>query len=137
MPQLLKRAEFNLPYSLTSHLEPAAYLFKRACISIIQTEAHTKNVFFSKGKFVQDLFDLFTTDQVQCGFSRRNGRMRLNKVGELTVVFLSNRCLQAERLKRDTHDFVHALNGNFKFARDLLYRWVSKQLLPQTAGGLY
>ena len=81
MAQFLQGAKFNLADALASDVQADAHFFQRSGVAVVKAEAHTENFFLAAREFVQNFFNLFAPNQIQGGLRRRNGGMRLNKVG--------------------------------------------------------
>ena len=135
MTQLPECLRLNLADALSGHVELPAHFLQRPGLSVIETEPQAEHLLLPLGQRGKRLHQLFVEE---FGSRRIDGNFHiviLYKIAKVAVFFLSDGCLQGNRILGNLHDFPHAVDGNLHALRDLLRLRLSAQLLQKLTGG--
>ena len=98
MAKLSERLGFDLTDTLTRNVEFLADFLKGAGTAVIQTEPQAKDLLFSLCQRAQHFNELLFQKRKGCCICRDRNIVILNKISEMAVLLLADRCLEGDRL---------------------------------------
>src|SRR5579863_5337469 len=133
MAQLAQGLCLDLANALASDVELLAYLFESATATIIKAEAQLQDFALALGQAVQHILHLLFEQLMAGGFRRCQSGVVFDEITKMTIFFLTDWRLQANRFLANLNDFTHLLRRDLHLLRDLLGRRFTAQVLQQTA----
>src|SRR5579884_1048507 len=132
MAQLAQSFGLDLADALAGDVELLAHLFQRAAAPIVQAEAQLQHFALALGQAIQHILNLLFEQLMARGFRRGQSCVVLDEVAEMTVFFLANRRLQADRLLANLDNLTHFLRADLHLLGNLLRCRLAPQVLQQT-----
>ena len=97
MTQFSQRLRLDLADTLSCYIEFLADLFQRAGAAVIHTESETEHFLLSLCQRIQHLVKLLLQKCLGSRLSRYRNIVILDKVSQMAVLLLANRCLKRYR----------------------------------------
>src|SRR6266567_8932787 len=133
MAQLAQGLSFDLANAFAGHMELFAHLFQGTAAAIIQAKAQLQHLALALGQAIEHILHLLFEQLMAGGIRRRQGRVILDEIAEMTIIFLADRRLQAHRFLADLDDLPHFLSSNIHLLSNLFGRWFAPKILQQAA----
>src|SRR5205823_5221516 len=131
MAQLAQSLGLDLANTLTSHVKLFTNLFQSATATIVQTKAQLQNLTLTLGQAIKNILHLLFEQLMAGCLGRCQGSVVLDKVTQVTILFLTDRRLQAHRFLADLDDLTHLLRTNLHLCSNLFGRGFTPQVLQQ------
>ena len=133
MAQLAQRLCFDLPHPLPGHVELLAQFFQGAGAAILQTKAQGDDPLLPGRQAFKDV-QQFPPQQLAPGFVHRDtGVLVLNKVLQMSVLFLPHRRFQTDGFLRQLQQFPHLVRLHIQCGGDLLHGGLPPIFVQQIA----
>src|SRR5262245_4754401 len=135
MSELAERLGLDLADTFPCHGKILSDFFKGVLTTVGQAEAQPQHLLLARRERVQHLVGLLAQGETDDRLDRRDDLLVLDEITQMTVLFLSDRRLQRDRLLRDLQDLAHLVDRHLHLGRDLFWSRLAAELLHELAGG--
>ena len=133
MTELSKCLRFDLADALARDGKFLSHFFQRVIRLLTDAEAHAQHLFFARRQRRQYFAGLLLQIDVHHRIRGCDNALVFDKISQVTIFFLADRCLERNRLLGDLQNLAHLVERNFHFGRDLFRRRLAPDLLDQVA----
>ena len=133
MAQLSQRLRLDLADTLTGDVEFFSDFLQGARPAVDQTEAELNDLALPVRERLKRGAKLLAQHGERCGIGRGECGIILDKVSEMAVVLLTDRCIKRYRISGDLQHLAHTRNRHVQSIRHLLRGRFAPQLLQKGA----
>ena len=134
MAKLSKGLCLDLANTFSGNIKLLANLFQCSCTAVIQSETKSKHFLLSFGKGSQNFYQLLLKKSESCCICRNRHIIILNKITQMTVLFLTDWCLQRYRFLGNLQNLTHSFYRHVHLFCNLFRGRFPSQLLKQLSG---